>query len=305
MQACRYDVFSLVITELYSHLPMDLVFNNLQNLMSLQLTYGAKHMGMEYERPHIGMKMSDAQFLQDCLKTTNNLIRLSLPGNLIDDDLVSILSKGLMLNKTITQLDLSHNKIGNQGARKIAKYLLKTQILTHLDLSDNQIEYHGSRFLAQGIKENTSLLDFNLKLNRIDNKGGQKLCIDLMGHKGLVLQRLNLSSNALGKGFAESLAELIKKNQTLKSIDISCNFIDDGSASTLSTLKDSLRSNPRIVEFDMRNNEVQDETEEEIKQIITKNKLESQGIPFSKLAECKFFRNYPDEAKIKQNMQAA
>ena len=72
LQACRYDVFSLVITELYSHLPMDLVFNNLQNLMSLQLTYGAKHMGMEYERPHIGMKMSDAQFLQDCLKTTNN-----------------------------------------------------------------------------------------------------------------------------------------------------------------------------------------------------------------------------------------
>lgn len=63
LQACRYDVFSLVITELYSHLPMDLVFNNLQNLMSLQLTYGAKHMGMEYERPHIGMKMSDAQFL--------------------------------------------------------------------------------------------------------------------------------------------------------------------------------------------------------------------------------------------------
>jgi hypothetical protein len=113
LQACRYDVFSLVITELYSHLPMDLVLNNLQNLMNLQLTYGAKHMGMEYERPHIGMKMSDAQFLQDCLKTTNNLIRLSLPGNLIDDDLVSILSKGLMLNRTITQLDLSHNKIGN------------------------------------------------------------------------------------------------------------------------------------------------------------------------------------------------
>jgi len=171
----------------------------------------------------------------------------------------------------------------------VAKYLLKTEILTHLDLSDNQIEYHGSRFLAQGIKENSSLLDFNLKLNRIDNKGGQKLCIDLMGHKGLVLQRLNLSSNALGKGFAESLAELIKKNQTLRAIDVSCNFIDDENSSTLSTLKDSLRSNPRIVEFDLRNNQIQDETEEEVKQIITKNKLESQGIPFSKLAECKLF----------------
>ena len=51
---------------------------------------------------------------------------LSLPGNLIDDDLIAILIKGLMLNKTITQIDFSHNKISNSGAKKIAKYLLQT-----------------------------------------------------------------------------------------------------------------------------------------------------------------------------------
>ena len=260
-------------------------------------------MGMEYERPHIGMKLSDAQFLQDSLKRTNNLVRLSLPGNLIDDDLVSILSKGLMLNKTITQLDLSHNKIGNSGARKVAKYLLKTSILTHLDLSDNQIEYHGSRFLAQGIKENTSLLVFNLKLNRIDKKGGQKLCTDLLAHKGLVLQKLNLSSNALERGFVESLAELIKSNKTLCNIDISCNFIDEENAQVITMLKEALRGNGRIIDFDIRNNQLSEDSEDEIKQIITKNKLEAQGIPYSKLAECKFsFFLHLDEEKMKQNI---
>jgi Leucine-rich repeat (LRR) protein len=58
------------------------------------------------------MKMSDATTFKDCLRTTSALTYLSLPGNLIDDDLIGILIKGLMLNKTITQLDLSHNKIG-------------------------------------------------------------------------------------------------------------------------------------------------------------------------------------------------
>jgi Ran GTPase-activating protein (RanGAP) involved in mRNA processing and transport len=158
-----------------------------------------------------------------------------------------------------------------------------------LNLGDNQIEYHGSRFLAQGLKENTSLIDLNLKLNRIDDKGGLKLCVDLLNHKGLILQNLDISSNALGKQFCENFAELIKFNSTLRKIDISCNFIDESNPSTLSTLKDALRSNPRIIELDIRNNQLSEDTEDEIREIITKNKLESQGIPFEKLAECKNF----------------
>ena len=70
------------------------------------------------------MKMSDAKIFSECLRTTCSLNYLCLPGNLIDDDLISYLIKGLMLNKTITQLDLSHNKVSNSGARKLAKFLL-------------------------------------------------------------------------------------------------------------------------------------------------------------------------------------
>lgn len=103
---------------------MGIVFRYLPNLAYLTLTYGAKHVGMEYERPLFGMKMSDAKIFAECLRSTQSLIYLSLPGNLIDDDLISILIKGLMLNKTISQLDFSHNKISNSGARKIAKFLL-------------------------------------------------------------------------------------------------------------------------------------------------------------------------------------
>ena len=93
LSACRHDTFSLNITQLLSHLDMTHVFENLPNLSHLSLTYGAKHVGMEYDRQLFGMKMSDARIFSECLRTTQSLVKLALPCNLIDDDLVSILIK--------------------------------------------------------------------------------------------------------------------------------------------------------------------------------------------------------------------
>lgn len=61
LMAARYEVFCLKIGQLPSHLNMQMVFDCLPNLAHLTLTYGAKHVGMQYERPKFGMKMSDAQ----------------------------------------------------------------------------------------------------------------------------------------------------------------------------------------------------------------------------------------------------
>jgi len=102
LHAARYEIFCLKISQLLSHLDMSIVFDCLPNLAHLTLTYGAKHVGMEYERPLFGMKMSDAKIFSECLKMTQSLVYLSLPGNLIDDDLITILIKGLVLNKTIS-----------------------------------------------------------------------------------------------------------------------------------------------------------------------------------------------------------
>ena len=82
--------------------------------------------------------------------------------------------------------------------------------------------------------------------------------------------------------FCESLAEFLKLNQSIKILDISCNFIDDSNAATL---KDSLEGNNNIIEIDVRNNQLSDETVEEIDEIITKNFLASKSIPFKKLGE--------------------
>ena len=82
--------------------------------------------------------------------------------------------------------------------------------------------------------------------------------------------------------FCESLAEFLKLNKSIKILDISCNFIDDSNAATL---KDSLEGNENIIEIDVRNNQLTEDTEEEINEIITKNYLASKNIPYKKLGE--------------------
>ena len=65
-------------------------------------------------------------------------------------------------------------------------------------------------------------------------------------------------------------------------INFSCNFIDDSNAATL---KDSLESNTNIIEIDVRNNRLSEQTEEDINEIMTKNYLASKNIPFKKLVD--------------------
>lgn len=69
-------------------------------------------------------------------------------------------------------------------------------------------------------------------------------------------------------------------------MDISCNFIDDSNANTL---KDSLETNTNIIEIDVRNNQLSEETEAEINEIATRNMLASKNIPYKKLGECKSY----------------
>jgi len=83
--------------------------------------------------------ISDAVNIEECIRLSRSLVSLSLPGNMIDKDIIQRLIRALLLNTSITQLDLSHNLLGDLGARRIAKYIIHSKILTHLNLCDNSV----------------------------------------------------------------------------------------------------------------------------------------------------------------------
>ncbi len=116
-------IFSLRIKQFLSHLDMEMLFQNVPTLCNLDMTFGVKSIGMEYERSLFGMKMNDVTSLARALRVTETLTILSLPCNLLDDNTMRQLATGLQTNSTITSLDLSHNKIADRGVKAIAKLL--------------------------------------------------------------------------------------------------------------------------------------------------------------------------------------
>ena len=122
-----------------SHLDISLLFRYLRNLSSLSITYGAKHLGTQYERVAFGIMINDVINMDESIKLSRNLVSLSMPGNMIDKDIIQRMVRSLILNTSITQIDLSHNLLGDVGARRIAKYIYHTKILSHLNLCDNNV----------------------------------------------------------------------------------------------------------------------------------------------------------------------
>lgn len=189
-------IFSLVFKQLPSHIDLFDVCSLLPNLNKLDVTYGVKKIGMNYERMLFGMKISDATALAKIFDQTDTLTSVVLSGNLIDDDLLRMLMTGLIKNNTITHLDVSHNKITNHGARLLAKLLGENSVISSLNLSDNQIHSEGGRYFARGLRENDSLQQLNLRLNRLTDEGCNLLLEGLRDNVSVT--DLNIGSNGAG-----------------------------------------------------------------------------------------------------------
>jgi cell fate (sporulation/competence/biofilm development) regulator YlbF (YheA/YmcA/DUF963 family) len=85
--------------------------------------------------------------------------------------------------------------------------------------------------------------------------------------------------------FAESLSEFLKLNESIQSVDISCNQIEE---SSVQTLKDSLQGNPNITQIDVRSNQLTESTMREINEIVMRNHLNKNRITYRPLTDCKF-----------------
>ncbi len=250
LEAGEDCTFSLSVGQLLSHLDWEIVFSRLPNLAAVTATYGVRGVGMRYNRALMGMKVTDAMSLAKCLKATQTLTYLSLPRNLIDDDLLRLLITGMIHNQTVTHLDLSHNKITEFGVRLLTRLLGSDSVIMTLDLGDNQIRSEGGAYIGAALTENESLVELNLKLNRLQDEGGQALLSALLGNN--TLTSLNLAHNQLGSSSAAALISCLQGAASpLITLDVAGNELNEGDADgILSALDD----NVCLTSLDLRGN---------------------------------------------------
>lgn len=250
IDSCMDHIFTLKFRQFPSHANLYDICALLPNLAKLDIVYGVKKIGMNYERMLFGMKISDATSFAKIFEQTDTIATLILSGNLIDDDLLRMLMTGLIKNNTITHLDMSHNKITNHGARLLSKLLGENSVITTMDLSDNHIHSEGGRYFARGLRENDSLLQLNLRLNRLADEGCNLLLEGLRDNVSLT--DLNIGSNGAGAQSAQCLMAIIRDpDHTLSSLDVSGNQL---TSEHFEQLRLSIANNRTLTSLDLRNN---------------------------------------------------
>merc|ERR1719316_849496 len=221
VQASHGHIFQLKLSTLQSHVDISFIFDGCPALCCIELTYGHKRLGMNYERAEFGMKISDAQVLARNFCVSQTLVSVSLQCNMIDDELVKILVHGLQYAHMVTYLDLSHNKICDRGARRLASLLDPEYALHSLVLADNQIHANGCMHLGAHLADNLTLEHLDLRLNRCEDNGVSHLFHDLCVNK--YLKTLNLACNDLTQRSLPYLSSMLNDNRRLEELDISAN----------------------------------------------------------------------------------
>ncbi|KAL7888582.1 hypothetical protein AOLI_G00035560 [Acnodon oligacanthus] len=247
------------------HFDFRILLDKLTNLEELQLVYGVKGCGMNFEWNLFEFTFRDCEFLAKALKSCKSLKVLRINRSKVDDEKCRMLLRYLLDHPSLLELDLSHNLIGDRGARAIGKLLNRSR-LERLDIYDNQIRGSGAQALAHALSKNTSLLFLNLRLNRLGDEGGQAVAQALQ--KNGTLQNLNLGANELTEPTATAMSHALVQNSTLRSLNLSCNRlgVDGGKV-----LEEGMSHNSSLLECDIRLTDVGLESEYCIGQVLRTN----------------------------------
>lgn len=163
--------------------------------------------------------ITDLTKISEGLIKNNSLTELNLGNNNISE--LKPLSDVLYSNTSLTFLDLSCNKDLNEEVCYIAESLLVNTTLTKLDLCNMSIS--DVKIFEDVLKCNTTLTSLNLINNEIYNinpiiKGLQY---------NTTLLELNLSCNCIKIEYYTQLADVLKNNTVLTSLDLSGNENED------------------------------------------------------------------------------
>ena len=163
------------------------------------------------------------------------------------------LAQALCVNTSVKILKLSYNPLGDEGAKALAEILGRNgtessetvnTTLEHVDLSWCSIEPIGAQHLAQALRVNTSVKTLNLSCNPLVGYEGAKALAQMLGGNGVescgivntTLEYVVLSDYNIGPVGAQHLAQALRVNTSVKTLDLSHNLLGDEGAKALAEI---------------------------------------------------------------------
>jgi hypothetical protein len=186
-----------------------------------------------------GIKSDGAAQLVEALAGNRTCSSLNLDGNKVGAKgagmIASLLKSGGTDSCAVSAVFLSKNELGTIGAMPIADALMGNNFLCQLELSGNAIGNEGLSALGDALKRNCRLQHLDLSCNPLG--GTSPLAVESIGQFGealkvnLSLDTLLLADACLGAVGIGVIADSLKSNAALTSIDLSNNTSSSPSSS--------------------------------------------------------------------------
>ncbi|CAE7340284.1 NLRC3 [Symbiodinium sp. CCMP2456] len=246
-----------------------------------------------------------AKAIAEALKSNSTLNSIQLAHNRIDDEGGKAIGEALKSNSTLTSINLEGNRIGEAGGKAIGEALKSNSTLTSIQLAYNCIDDEGGKAIGEALKSNSTLTSINLAGNDISEQvlaEMQKSCLLTdswsaeaastapapeagMDWTGKVRieelaerlkvrcnpSKLNLEGSGLLVGIVEqveAIAEALKTNSTLTSINLAWYFIGEGGAKAIC---EALKCNSTLTSINLEHNDINAEGGKAIGQALKTN----------------------------------
>lgn len=180
---------------------------------------------------------NEVSLLSKAIVSNRSLSALRMSGNRASVFGGAEVALLLSVNPRIQELELARASIGYHGAESFAKYLSHCH-LTSLDLSDNNMGDKGVTSIAQSLSGNFTVQRLEIAGNAITDEGANAVArlLNRMSQRSPLekqLKHLGLQRNKIGAKGASEIAEALTVGCGIEILDFRANFIKDEGASAL------------------------------------------------------------------------
>ncbi|KAK3234781.1 hypothetical protein CYMTET_54976 [Cymbomonas tetramitiformis] len=200
---------------------------------------------------HIGLEGLGAIALH--LKSSNHLAELDLNTNHLGDMSMSLLGAALTETRSLQVLDVGNNMLGEHGVSAVVAGAANSASLAKLVLEGNQIGDGGAHSLGNAIAHGLPHLHTLCLTNcGIGEQGWCHLAACMAGHPRLC--DVDLRGSPLGKRGAAATADLMRANTSLERVSLDVSAGDpslNDPTSNAHTIAEALKGNTSLTSLDV------------------------------------------------------
>lgn len=266
---------------LNDHIPFDIVLENLNELKNLSITYDCHTINTHFYLTCTNI--SD----NDITKFTRGLCHADLRefrfhSSKLEAPMLKHIGRALEKNASLVVIKMENCRFGDSGLNSFCSILTHDSLpnVKHIVLSNNFISPDGAMLLSN-ILRRRKIETLDLKLNPILTEGANEI-LALANVIGLVT--LNISSCSFDEGVEEALLYVIKRNRTMRRLNVSINKLSEElGVKIVSGLRDG--NNDVIRELDIRGTSISHKTKQIIDGVILENREKNNKIEQCRVKE--------------------